>query len=230
MQSFKQFLGKMRSYWLFGLITTAIVAAAALFTYQPTQKVYRIETTYLVSHEPLDSTLEVEEERYYHWVMSEYVTYSLADWSQGTDFAERVRDRISADFDVDMEVDAVANAISSGAIRSRLIVAYASLDKEELELIATAGYAELSDLNSEGLNMPQFDLAKPRVQALDTDFVRQEINPTLSQIFALPLRIVSALLAGIVVCIFLAYRDPIIDSRHTLESLNLPILGEIPSS
>ncbi len=230
MQSFKDFVGKMRRYWLIALIVMGVVAIVSIYTYQPAQTVYRIETNYLVSHDPLDSTLDVEEERYYHWVMSEYVTYSLSDWIQGTDFAERVSERISADYGADMEIDQVSGAVSSGAIRSRLIVAYASLDKEEAELVAAAGYAELLDVDNEGLDVPQFQLSKPRVRPLDPEFSVQEINPTLSQIFALPIRIAGSLLSGLLAAVFLAFRDPIIDSRHSLRLLNLPVLGEIPST
>lgn len=229
MQNVKQFAGRMRRHWRVALIVSVVVFALAMLSYERARTVYRIETNYLVSHDPLASTLEIEEERYYHWVMSEYVAYSLADWSQGTDFAERVRDRISADFGVKMEVDEVADAISAGAIRSRLIVAFATLDESKLEMIATAGYAEIVDVNAEGLDVPQFTLAEPRLQPLDPEFVMQEIDPTLGQTFALPLRIISALVAGFAAAVYITHRDPTIDDRRSLQPLKLPILGEIPS-
>jgi hypothetical protein len=230
MQRFRQFAGKMSRHWRAAFIVTVVVFIAAMFTYEPARKIYRIETNYLVSHDPLASTLQVEEERYYHWVMSEYVTYSLADWAQGTDFAERVRERISADYRVSFDIEDIVDAVSAGAIRSRLIVAFAGLDEAELKLIATAGYAEIVDVNREGLNIPQFTLAEPRIQPLDPEFVITEIDPTLGQIFALPLRIIGALVAGLAVSAYIAYRDPVIEDRRSLQPLRLPILGEIPSS
>ncbi len=230
MQSFKQYAGKMWRHWRVALFVSVAIFAIAIFTYSPAHTLYRIETNYLVSHDPLDSTLEIEEERYYHWVMSEYVTYSLADWAQGTDYAERVRERISADFGRTLDIEDVVDAVSSGAVRSRLIVAFVSEDKTELEIIATAGYAEMVDVNQTGLEIPQFNLAQPRVQPLDPEFVIMEIDPTLAQIFAIPLRVLGSLAVGLALSAYLAYRDPIIEDRRSLKPLKLPVLGEIPSA
>lgn len=230
MPNFKQFVKKARRHWRVAMIVSVVVFAVLMFTYQPAQTIYRIETNYLVSHDPLASTMEVEEERYYHWVMSEYVTYSLADWAQGTDFAERVQERISADFGVSFDVEDVVDAVSAGAVRSRLIVAFASSDEAEVEMIATAGYAEVVDVNEDSLSVPQFALADPRIQPLDPEFIIEEIEPTLAQIFAVPLRVLGSLLAGLIAVTYTAYRDPLIEDRRSLQPLKLPVLGEIPNA
>ena len=52
---------------------------------------------FLVSQEPLDSTLEIEEERYNLWVTSEYVVWGLSDWANGTKFAQEVSEQMILD-------------------------------------------------------------------------------------------------------------------------------------
>ena len=197
MEVYKQYLEKMRRHVRAGIITAVLVLSVAIWLYQPAKVIYRIETNYLVSQEPLESTLQAEEERYYHWVMSESVTYSLADWTQGTEFAERVQQRLMREHDLALTIDDLVDSISAGAIRSRLIVAFASTNESELEKIAAAGSAEMASLDVDGLDVPQFALAQPEVQPLDPEFLMEEIDLTVGQRLALPIRVVLSLLAGV---------------------------------
>jgi capsular polysaccharide biosynthesis protein len=54
------------------------------------------------------------------------------------------------------------------------------------------------------------------------------VPPSLTQRLDLPLRLLLALIAGVALCFFLDYLDDSIRGREELESLDIPVLAEVP--
>lgn len=227
MQSFGAMLRRRR--WLILAISVPLTLLLVL-TGLPQPRPYSLEIAFIVGQPPLESTLNAEEERYYNWVASEYIVFGIADWANGSDFAQRVQQLLALDGH-DLGLGQIEEAVTAGATRSRLIFRVDHADPEMVrvlmgavaEAITTQEIAPVPQLsNARAWLVPIDNLNQIAVLPLD------QPDATIGEQLALPLRIVLGLLSGLIVAAFVEFFDPTIRGRGVMQALNLPLLGEIP--
>ena len=227
-----------RRWKLFGAIVLALVITQFI-TYRPVFKLFRSEMRFIVGTQPLDSTLLKEEERYYHWVASEYVVAGISDYINGGDFAQSVSDDLIVRGFSEMDPETTDEFISSGFERSRLILAITHPNEEMVETIAFSASNVLLSLDQVGLSesesaapldlpIPQLERSPAFVYPIDRDLIIDEIDLTEDVVADIWPKLLIAVVAGFAAVALAEFFDPTIRSRNSAESLAVPILAEIP--
>lgn len=215
-------------------LTSLIVLLIGLGTYQPPRRFQRIELKFIVSQPPLPSTEEKEEERYNHWVASEYVVFSLSDWANGSTFATDVAESMNK-LNYDMDIEDVDDNMYARAVRSQLTLGVLAKDEQQVRDMALIASELLTAQAGQGIPQLQLQaadifpidpIADPLVEEVDID----ELNASVGSQLSLLLRVLIAIVAGIAAMLILELYDPTIRNRNAIEALQLPILGEIPRS
>ncbi len=220
----------LRHWRLFGIIFV-ILTVGLLVNYRPNLIVYRSEVRFLIAQSPLATTAEKEEERYYNWVASEYIVYGVKDYVEGTRFAEQVS-AVLTDMGYDeLDTQRVDDIISSGAVRSRLIVAVADTDEAVVRDVS----AVVRDLLSnpavvEQLEIPQLELAAAQISPIDTELFFQTLDLRRDAIMGVFPRILAALVIALLVVAIVELLDPTIYTRRGIDLLGIPVIAEIPTS
>ncbi|MGB1251560.1 MAG: hypothetical protein ACPG8W_13165, partial [Candidatus Promineifilaceae bacterium] len=132
--------------------------------FRPVPKLYRGEVRFIVGQDPLDSTTELEEERFYNWTTSEYIVAGISDWVNGTQFAEQVSDKLQAQGH-DLDPFDVSEYVQAAYARSRLIVGVTHPEEDMVETIAFAAAETL--LAPEEFGIPQFGTAAAAIFPID---------------------------------------------------------------
>ena len=214
-------------------ITTTIVLAALLLTYERPIKQQRIEMHFIVSQEPLDSTLEIEEERYNLWVTSEYVVWGLSDWANGTKFAQEVSEQMILDgYDKDdFSTEEIDKNMYSNAGRSRLRVGVLADDKETVQVMARIVSDKIINQTNSEIPHLERDRAFPfLIDSIEDEGIIAEVQPNITEQLGLPTRILLGLLSGVILALLLDYLDPTIRYPDRMRTLDIPILAEIPEA
>lgn len=226
--------------WKLFLAVSVISAIALLAAYRPVTTLYRAELRFIVGTQPLDSTLLREEEKYYLWVASEYVVAGVSDYINAGDFKQLVSGRLVADGLDEFDPESVAEFISSGFERSRLIVAVTHPEEQMVERIAFASADALLSIDSVDLDeidtarpldirIPQLERSPAFVYPIDNDLLIEEIDLSGEVVRSIIPRVLAALTIGLLAVLFAEFYDPTIRNRNSAETLTLPILAEIPS-
>ena len=213
----------IRRRWKVGVVPAFIILLLGLITYRPPKPIYRTEFQFIVGQNLLPSAQVDEESRYYHWVTSEYVVNTIADWSNGSEFAEQVQQLLPASYDLTLED--VRTTIKVEIIRSRLTYVIEHDDPDELQTIINAVIKTATEQHS--LSAPQLAQGTARFRLID-DATIEIVSPGILAQLNLLFRFIVPF--GILLAtIFLAeYLDPIIRSNQDMQLLKIPILGEIP--
>ena len=182
---------------------------------------------FIVGQPPLDSTLADEQERYYTWVTSEYVVFSLSDWINGTAFFEMLIEDLQTQ-NLEFEYKELKAKVGATSYRSILLMEVRGTDREEIITIAEAASDIVTTLPD--VDIPQLRLAPPILFPIDS--VPSIVEPPTSIVAQLrfPLSITLAFLFAILSALFAERNDKTIRSRDAASNLRLPILGEIPSN
>ena len=218
-----------RRWRLFVLLIVVMLVGVAI-TYRPNLLVYRSEIRFLVAQSPLETTAEREEERYYNWVASEYIVYGVRDYVDGTRFVEQIGLLLEDQGYADLDLQELDNKISSGAIRSRLIVAVADTDEQTVRDISAAIRELLSNPQVvEQLEIPQLERAAATISPIDGELYLEELDLRSQAITGLIPRLLTVFVAAVVIVLLTDLLDPTIRNRDGVALLNLPVIGEIPS-
>lgn len=230
MTNLRAFGAMCRRRWRLIAAVSGVLMLLFAFAARPQPRPYRIEIGFIAGQAPLESTLSVEEERYFNWVASEYIVFGLADWANGTQFADRVQRLLALD-GIELDLDAILEALDAGATRSRLVVAAEHVDPATVRaLIAAAAEVVMAQ---DGVNIPQLTNATPRIFPIDNlaglaTLPLERDDLTIRDQLNLPLLLLFGFLGGFALAGVLELFDPTIRSRSALQGLNLPLLGEIP--
>ena len=227
--------------WKLFLVIALGLMAVRFVVWRPVARLFRTEMRFIVGTQPLDSTLETEEEKYYLWIASEYVVASVSDYANGGDFVQMVSDILIAQGYEDLDFDATDEYLSTGFERSRLVVAVTHPDEEMVEPIAYAAAeallamqtVEISEQDSSSavqLPIPQLERSPAYLYPIDRDLIVNEIDLTGDIRRELRRIITNAIVVGLVAVVVLELIDPTIRTRASAEKLKLPIMGEIPAS
>ncbi|PJF44946.1 MAG: hypothetical protein CUN55_01370 [Phototrophicales bacterium] len=167
-----------------------------------------------------------EDTAYVPWLASEYLVVNLPQWVTSSRFANAVSEELAKQgFNIDAkDVQAAFNA--DGA-RSIFVVYYGWDNEPELEAIINASIVVLQTRTSEVF--PQLATEPAMIIPLD-DIHIVSTAPSITARLRPFIQVLIGLLAGIGLAYLAAYLDNYIHNKHDLETLELSVLGEIPSS
>ena len=163
---------------------------------------------------------------YYTWLTSEYLVDSFSELVKSQAFAGDVSERLAAAGEpLHVPAGAIQGATVSEQVHRILTITITWPDPGQLEAIAQAAVDALRDeqaryfaqLGTEG--GAHYVIDPPTVAPAGAGW-RERLD--------LPIRLLLALAAGIALAFLLDYLDLSVRGREELESLGLPVLGEIP--
>ncbi len=163
---------------------------------------------------------------YYTWLTSEYLLDDVAQLVQSRTFAEAVSQRLASQ-GLAVSAASISGATQTGQLHRILSVSVASPDPSQLERIALA-VAEILPTEIER-HFAQVGAGTVYASVIDPPAV-YAIGASLRQKLDLPLRLMLAILAGVVLAFVLDYLDDTVRDARELETAGLCTLGEIPST
>lgn len=217
----------MQRRWRVMVLTGLIVLVASVIALQPKTEGLLLTMRFIVGQPPLDSTLSDEQERYYTWVTSEYVVFSISDWINGTAFFELLLEELQAQGYEELEFKDVKGRVGATSYRSILLMEVRDTDREFV--LATAAAATKIVTSLPDVDIPQLRLTPPILFPIDSIPSITEPTITITEQLRIPLSITLAIVCAIVAAALSEQADKTIRSRDIASTLKLPILGEIPA-
>jgi hypothetical protein len=214
----------VRRRWLLIVIPAIVVLIVGLATYSTPPTTYNAGIRFLVGQPPAELAAESDEERYYNWLASEYVVNALTDWVQGNQFGELVRQELAAR-GIEVPPGAVQAGLVADNARSVFTLSLVYGDPDVLTAMIDAAVTVLQEQNTNAL--PQLGEEPAILVPLDEPVVNA-LPPGIRSQLDLPLRVALALAAGLGLAFLVDYLDPTVRNRREVESIGIPILGEIP--
>lgn len=217
----------LKRRWRMMLLMSLVTLPIAIIAMRPAQGDYFVQMRFIVGQPPLESTLDDEQERYYTWVTSEYVVFSISDWVNGTNFTEMLQDGLIA-AGHSAEFEDVAEMAGSTSYRSILLIEMTHADRDVLQDAAEAATNIITTLPD--VAIPQLELAPPVLFPVDSIPAIESPETTIIEQLRIPLSIVLALTLALTSAFLAERADQTIRSRDGTDALSLPLLGEIPAN
>lgn len=173
---------------------------------------------------PTGEELGYEDAGYFPWLASEYVVNGLTDWVRTSSFATEVSNGL-AERNIEIEAGVIRGVIAADNARSVMQLFLTWPDHDQLQAMAEVAVNVLQNRNA--VYFPQFAVEPAQVIALD-EIILTPVAPPLTNRFGPLVQIALGLVAGIALAVIVEYLDDTVYSRDDLETLSLPILGEIP--
>lgn len=216
-----------RRWWLPVVLTVAValISLLQLRPWQPPPPSYSASLRLLVGVLPAaDADVTSYDPHYYAWQTSEYLVDDFTEVVRSDLFAQQVSQRLAAQ-GLTIPAGLIQGNSATGKLHRILSLNLTWPNPTELEAITTAAVAELQENIT--FYFRQLGTENATVTILDEPRINP-VAPPLRQRLELPLRIILAFLAGVLLVFLLAYFDTAIHNRQALEALGLPVLGEIP--
>jgi capsular polysaccharide biosynthesis protein len=208
-----------RRWWLVALLV-ALVLAVSLATYRAPVPVYQAGMRFAVGIEGAEPVLAASGEgRSDAWLASEYLADDLSEVLKGGDFAAAISQRVG--FAVP------AGAIFASREHRIMSVRITWGDAGQLQAIAEAVGAAVNDVGPD--YFPQLQGVKAQAVLIDGPGI-VPVGRSLKDKLDIPIRLFVALVAGVALVFLWDYLDDSIRDRSEVESLGVPVLGEIPRS
>jgi capsular polysaccharide biosynthesis protein len=220
------YFGIIRRRWW---VPTALVLLTLVFSllttrpWQPRPPTYALGMAFSVGIRPA-AVAGYDYDGYYTALASEYLIDDFAEIVKGSEFAAEVSRRL-ADRQIVVAPGVIQGSTQTGKLHRILQVTVIGSDPAQLEAIADAVIATMADAGH--LFMPRL-LAERGAVALVNRGQATPLGPSLRQRLDLPLRLVLALVTGVLLAFLLEYLDDRVRERSHLEALGIPVLGEIP--
>jgi capsular polysaccharide biosynthesis protein len=208
-----------RRWWLIAVLL-AVVLIVSLVTYQQPAPVYQANMRFAIGIEGDEPVSVVSGEgRSDAWLASEYLADDLSEVLKGGDMAAKVSERVG--FTVP------AGTIWAGREHRIMSVTITWGDPNQAQQIAEALGAIIQDAGAD--YFPQLNGVQSEAVLIDGPGIGQ-VGRSLKDKLDLPIRLFVALVAGVALAFLWEYLDATVRDRADLESLNLNVLGEIPST
>lgn len=219
-----------RRWWLIALPPlVALILTLPTLSHVISPPVSYLVQLRLTAAAPPDAEIEgittpYEDTVYVPLLASEYVVVNMPHWITSDAFA----DEVSAVLEQQGSTitDNLSSAFIADSFRSILTLYVVWDDPNEIQAIADAAVMVLQTRNQ--TYFPQFAATPVEVVPLDDTEV-SELAPPLTARIAPLIRIAVALAAGVGLAILVEYLDTSLRTRAEVETLGLPILGEIPA-
>jgi len=222
---FKRLWKLLFRWWWLIAVPPVIVAGYGLLTYQAPTGGYAATLHFTASQPPVSANPNYDP-NYYRWLTSEYIVNGLKDWVRTGAFAQAVSAEL-ATHQVAVPAGAVNASIASDNVRSVLVVYLNGADETTVLALAQALTIVLQNENSAAF--PQLGGQAAIVVPLDAP-AAGPTSPGLRARLDLPLKIALALAVGLALALAAHYFDPFLRDAHDLQQIDLPLLGEIPST
>jgi capsular polysaccharide biosynthesis protein len=215
--------------WIVALLL-AVVGTVSVVTNETPPPTFQATMRFTVGIVPEKrSTTEYSYDHYYTWITSEYMTDDLAEIVEGGAFAEAVQAQMTMTGE-SAPVNPRGNISGSAEHRILTVTVVRSGEKaaDKVAHIADAVAAVLEERAGEFFGQVGHNPAAAAVTLNDPPVV-VPLAPGLTARLDLPLRLGLALLAGIALTFLLDYLDTSVRDGAELETMGLPVLGEIPT-
>jgi capsular polysaccharide biosynthesis protein len=206
-----------RRWWLLAALPL-VVLLISLVTYQEPSTNYQASMRFAIGIEGVESVLAPSGEgRSDAWLASEYLADDLSEVLKGGDFAADISDLVG--FAVP------AGTIFASREHRIMTVTIAWPDQSQVQAIAEAVAAQIEDGGAR--YFPQLEGVQASAILIDGPGIGP-LGRSLREKLDLPLRLLVALLAAGGLAFLWDYLDDTVRGRADAETLNVPILGEIP--
>ncbi len=216
-----------RRWWIPVVLTllVGIFSALQLKPWQPQPVSYNASMRMLVGVMPAsNANTTAYDPRYYAWLSSEYLVDDFTEVVRSELFTKNVSARL-AQAAIILPPGTLQGSAATGKQHRIITLNFSWGDRTQLELIATAAAAELTE--NVAVYFHQLGTDGAGITLLDGPTVGV-VGPGLRQKIELPLRLLLALFVGLGLVFLLDYLDTSVHDRRELEALGFSILGEIP--
>ncbi len=164
-------------------------------------------------------------DKYYTWLTAEYLVDDVAELVRSGAFAQSVSDKLKSQ-GISIPVGVIQGSTQSGRLHRILTVSITWGDAAQLAHIANA-VAELlpAQIARHLASVGQSDVTASLIDPPAIGAVGSSLRDKLD----LPIRLILALLAGLVLAFVLDYLDESVRSRQEIESTGLQVVAEIPA-
>lgn len=206
-----------RRWWLVAALVI-IVLVVSLLTYEEPAPVYQVSMRFAIGIEGDEPVNALSGEgRSDAWLASEYLADDLSEVLKGGDFAARISQ--------DVGFDVPAGVIFASREHRIMTVHITWSDRDQLQAVAEAVVAAVEDGGAD--YFPQLVGVEAKAVLIDGPGIGQ-VGRSLKDRLDLPIRLLLALVAGVALAFLWDYLDDTVRDRDEIESLGVPVLGEIP--
>jgi capsular polysaccharide biosynthesis protein len=208
-----------RRWWLVAVLLF-VVLIVSLITYQEPAPRYQANMRFAIGIEGQAPVYAVSGEgRSDAWLASEYLADDLSEVVKGGDFAAVISERVG--FSVP------AGTVFATREHRIMTVNITWAEPAQVVTIAEAVAAEVENAGQQ--YFPQLEDVQAQAVLIDGPGIGQ-VGRSLRDKLDLPLRLFIALVAGVALAFLWDYLDDTVRERGEVESLGVPVLGEIPRS
>ena len=225
----REYWSILRRRWWIPVLLGSLVALISLVQLRPWQArppAFAASLRMLVGVLPAagEDVAAYYDPRYYAWLTSEYLVDDFTEVVRSELFAANVSKRL-ADQNIDVPPGAIQGSAATGKQHRIITLSFNWPDAAELQIIADAAAAELSEnatfyfqqLGNDGAGITVID---PPIVGAVGGGVRDQVE--------LPLRVALGFLVGVGIVFLLHYLDDSVRRRADVEALGMAVLGEIP--
>lgn len=223
---------ELRQYWqivrrrLWLILTLLLIVAAASLALRPQRAPsYQTSMRFLLGLEPEPKTGSYYSyDKYYTWLTAEYLVDDVSELVRSAAFAQAVSNRL-ASTGIHVPAGAISSSTQAGRLHRILTVSIGWSDAPQLANIANAMAAVLPE-----------EIAREVAQVGTSGVTASLIDPpaigvvgaSLKDKLDMPMRLLLALAAGIVLAFLLDYLDNSVRNRAEVEETGVVVLAEIP--
>lgn len=216
-----------RRWWLPFLLTLAValISLLQLRPWQAPPPTYTATLRLLVGVMPAaEADVTTYDPIYFAWQTSEYLVDDFTEVVRSDLFAQKVSQRLAGQ-GITVPAGLIQGSSTTGRQHRIISLTLTWPNPQELEAVTTATVAELKENIS--FYFRQLATETAIVTLLDEPRMTT-IAPALRQRLELPLRIVLAFIAGVLLVFLFDYLDTSIRDRREIERMGMAVLGEIP--
>lgn len=222
---------ELRLYWailrrrLLLPLALAIIAVTSYAVFPPARNAgYSASMRFTVGLRPeASSGTYYTYDRYYTWLTAEYLLDDLAEVVKSQVFAQDV----AAEAGLAVSAGAIHAATAAGKLHRILTVTVRWPNRDELVRMSEAVTRVLTERGATYFAQLSADAAV--VALIDPPSV-SPVAASLRQRLELPVRLLLALIVGVGLAFLVDYLDDSVRDRADLESLDVPVLGEVPAA
>ena len=216
-----------RRWWLPVVLTLAValISTLQLRPWQTLPPTYSASLRMLVGVLPAaEADVTSYDPHYYAWQTSEYLVDDFTEVVRSDLFARQVSLRLAAQ-GITIPPGLIQGSSATGKLHRILSLTLTWPDQAGLAAITAAAVAELQENIT--FYFRQLGTENAFITILDEAQITP-IGPALRQRLELPLRLILAAVAGILLVFLLDYFDMSIRNRQEVEQMGLRVMGEIP--